>query len=109
MGNVPSFVENSEAVAATGEPTCPWLAEQVVSLEGEVPGAAALGLKLDAGCQPKASLVEKGLKSEAKATIRELLAPQLKLSDMRKLMLFVQDSVWKNVAAALHLTGLPPR
>jgi hypothetical protein len=43
-----------------------------------------LGVELDTGCQPKASLVKKGRKSEAKATIRELLAPQLKLSDMRK-------------------------
>jgi hypothetical protein len=77
-----------------------------LSLAGEAPSAAALGLELDAGCQPKASLVENGLKSEAKATIRELPALQLKPSDMRKRMLFVQDGVWKNVAAALHLTGL---
>jgi hypothetical protein len=37
MGNVPSIVENSEAVAANGEPTCACLAEQVVSLESEAP------------------------------------------------------------------------
>lgn len=36
-GNVPSIVENSEAVAANGEPMCTCLAEQVVSLESEAP------------------------------------------------------------------------
>jgi hypothetical protein len=59
MRDVPSFVENGEAVAAIGEPTCPWLAEQVVNLEGEARSAALLDLELDAGCQPKASLVKK--------------------------------------------------
>jgi hypothetical protein len=67
-----------------------------------------LSLELGAGCQQKASFVKKGLKSEAKTTIRELLAPQLKLSNMRKRMLSVQDSVWKNVAAALHLSATLP-
>jgi hypothetical protein len=51
----------------------------------------------------KSEPCQKGRESEAKATTRELLTPQVKLSDMRKRMLFVQDNIWKNVAVGAIL------
>jgi hypothetical protein len=47
--------------------------------------------------------------NQAAEAIREVLAvePQLTLTKLRARLMFIEEKVWRDYAAALHLAGLP--
>ncbi len=56
-----------------------------------------------------ASLAKQGRLNHAADAIREVLniEPQLTLTKLRPRLMYIEDRIWQNYSAALHLAGLP--